>query len=531
MQFSKINRGEIPFFNIHQVGFCYHPENYVSFINRPFTVESFGDQIKEKSDSYSMDTRRVLVDALRQQYAHIQMTDLVSSNLSALIDEKTFTVTTGHQLVNFTGPLYFILKILNAVKLAEDLKLAYPSNNFVPIYWMATEDHDYEEVKNVHLFGKTLTWETNQTGSVGRFTASEMSTTIDALKQLYNNHPDSEIHALLAIEPSNDYATYFRQIVHHLFKDFGVVIIDGDDLALKQLFVPIMQREVMEQISFNAINATNKQLEDLGVKIQVTPREINLFYIGQGQRERLIAEGEQVTIPGLGTFSKEETCQLIKEKPADFSPNVVLRPVYEEVILPNLCYIGGGGEINYWLQLREMFNSFKVVFPILQTRVSAIYLDKGTKKKLEQFDLQLTDLLVENHLLHKMYLANNPETLIDFSDLDNANAALSTQLMASVLEVDSNMNKFADAEITKLNKQMEQVKNKLYKMHKSKHETALKSLDQLKEKMFPGNGLQERKWNLFHFLPNGNYTAFIKEIKDNMDLFNPDVMVIEELIG
>ena len=531
MQFSTINRGEIPFFNIHQVAFCYHPENYAQFINRPFALTSFEGQIAEKKAQFDSSKRSILVDALKKQYSNIQMNEKVSANIDLLNEDNTFTVTTGHQLINFTGTFYFVLKVLNAVKLAEELKNTYPTQNFVPIYWMATEDHDYDEIKHVHLFGKVLTWETEQAGPVGRFDSSEFQEVIDTIKGLYANHPESEIQDLLAIPTEGQYAIYFRKLVNRLFADFGLVIVDGDDLALKQLFVPYMVQEVKEQTAYKNILPTNAALEAEGMKIQVNPREINLFYIGAGQRERLIAQADgQIEIPGKGTFTVEETVAIIENNPIDFSPNVVLRPVYEEVILPNLCYIGGSGEINYWLQLKAMFNAFNVTFPILQTRISAMYLDKGTAKKLNQMEMSWTELLPENHIIHRNFVTKNPETDVDFSGIDSQAQALKSILMDTILSVDPNMNKWAEAEWTKTNKQLEQIKEKLFKMNKSKHEGALKSLDQMREKLFPGNGLQERKWNVFHFLPNGNFSSFMQELKDAMDVFNPDLLVIHESI-
>ena len=528
MQFSSIHRKEIPFFTAHQVSFCYTPEQYSPFINRPFELESFEAQIEEKKKSYSSETRNTLVTALRNQYSSIERVAAVEKNIDLLSLENTFTVTTGHQLVNFTGTFYFILKILNAVKLAEELKKAHPNQNFVPIYWMATEDHDYEEIKNVHLFGKTFTWETEQEGPVGRFNPSEFQLVIDSIKTLYSNHPESEIQALLTLPLEGNYTSYFRTLVHKMFADFGLVIIDGDDKDLKGLFAPYMQHEVQEQLAFTAMQATNRELEEKGVKIQVNPREINLFYIGQGKRERLIAEGNQVIVPEKGLLSIEEVTADIAANPMNYSPNVVLRPLFEEIILPNLCYIGGSGEINYWLQLKAVFHSFAVVFPILQTRISALYIDKGTQKKLTQMEMVWTDLLPENHIIHKNFISKNPENQIDFNPIDVSAVAIQKALQETIHSVDPNMSNYAEAEITKLNKQIEQIKEKLFKLNKSKHETALKSLDQMREKLFPGNGLQERKWNLFHFIANGNYTTFLHELKEAMDVFNPDLLIIEE---
>lgn len=526
MQFSTIHRGEIPFFNSHQVAFCYTPEKYASFINKPFSLANFKGQIQEKSLSFTLEQRKQLVAVLTEQ--NKDASSKTNEHIQSLLLENTFTVTTGHQLVNFTGPFYFILKILHAIKLAEKLSATYPDKNFVPVYWMATEDHDYEEIKAVHLFSQTINWETEQSGPVGRFNAESYSVVIEQIKALFNNHPDSEIQGLLDIEPKENYTSYFYLLVQKLFKAYGLVIIDGDSSALKAMFAPIMKQEVQNQTAYSIVLETNEELEKIGAKIQVNPREINLFYIGENLRERLILNNGKIDIPQKGTFSIEEISADILAHPENYSPNVVLRPVYQEVILPNLCYIGGGGEINYWLQLKDMFAAFNIPFPILQTRISALYIDKNTQKKLSQMEMRWQELLPENSVIHRNFIEKNPENQLDFSQLDTLTTNLCASITEVVLATDSNMNKLAEAENTKLQKQIEQIKEKLFKMNKSKHEAALKSIDQMREKLFPQNGLQERKWNLFHFLPNGNYSEFLAEIKDAIDIENQDLLIIEE---
>ncbi len=526
MQFSTINRGEIPFFNTHQVAFCYQPEQFKAYINRSFSLVNLNEQANEKALSFSIEKRKSLVAALRKQNPNATKASL--TNINALLQDNCFTITTGHQLVNFTGPLYFILKILHTIKLTEELNAQFTDKHFVPVYWMATEDHDYEEIKAMHLFNQTLSWETQQSGAVGRFNMEGYELIVEQLKNLYANHPESEIHSLLSNPFTADYASYFRMLVQQLFIDFGLVIIDGDDHALKSTFAPIMIKEIREQIAYTAIQQTNEQLEKEGIKIQVNPREINLFYIGNGQRERLILENGRIDIPNKGNYSMDEICADLEKNPTDYSPNVVLRPVYQELILPNICYVGGSGEINYWLQLKAMFEAFTLPFPILQTRISAVFIDKGTQKKLSQLEMEWTNLLPESHLIHRFFIEKNPENILDFTSLDEAANALKLLIEQEVVSVDANMQKFVDAENTKLQKQVDQIKDKLFKMNKSKHETALKSIDQMREKLFPGNGLQERKWNLFHFLPDGNYRSFLMDLKTEMQISNPDLLVIEE---
>ena len=168
-----------------------------------------------------------------------------------------------------------------------------------------------------------------------------------------------------------------RYLVNALFGQYGLVIIDADDHRLKQQFAHIIEQDIIEQNSFKNISATNEQLEKLGVHIQVNPREINFFYLMDGLRERIVFEDELYKVLNTEiSFSKEELQKEISNYPERFSPNVVMRPLYQEYILPNIAYVGGGAEVVYWLELKSNFEHYKVDFPILILRNSGLVIPK-----------------------------------------------------------------------------------------------------------------------------------------------------------
>ena len=140
-----------------------------AFYNRFPNLENFKPQIEEKSLSFSAETRDTLVSALREQYQDIEASSLTLQHIESLKENNTFTITTGHQLNLFTGPLYFLYKIISTINFTKQLKEVYPDYNFVPIYWMASEDHDFEEINYFNFRGKKIKWNSNQTGAVGRF--------------------------------------------------------------------------------------------------------------------------------------------------------------------------------------------------------------------------------------------------------------------------------------------------------------------------------------------------------------------------
>lgn len=525
---SVLNRKETGVFSQQQIDMCYNQAVYSDFITTPFSIEAFEQQIQHKKATFSADSRKTLVEALKNQYRNLEINQKVSANIESLLDENTFTIVTGHQLVAMTGPLYFIYKIAHVIRSTEELKQKYPANKFVPVFWMATEDHDYEEIKSFHLFNRTISWETEQTGPVGRFEMKDWQPVIDELLDLFKNHPESEIVQLLNNFTGENYTSAFRKLVNQLIGEFGVVIIDGDDALLKRSFLPYMQKDVRENYSFKAINETTEKLVAAGGKQQIISREINLFYIANGVRERLIETDGKIEITGKGTFSKEEILTWMEQHPEDFSPNVSLRPLYQEVILPNLCYVGGSGEINYWLQLKGVFDAVQVVFPLIQVRNSVLWIDRNSKEKMDKLELTALDLFRELHILQKEYLAKNAGDEVDFSELDHQMEVLKNQIIATTHTVDSSLEAYATAESVRMEKQLSQIKDRLYKTVKGKHDKNLKTIQQLKERLFPENGLQERYTNFFQLNPSGNYSETLKSIVENMQPFSGDFIVMEE---
>ncbi|MDX5436693.1 MAG: bacillithiol biosynthesis cysteine-adding enzyme BshC, partial [Pontibacter sp.] len=323
-------------------------EQLQPFYNRFPTLEAFGAQLKEKS--FSEAQRQTLHQALQEQYTSIaEVNPKVQQHIELLLQTNTYTVTTGHQLNIFTGPLYFVYKIVTAIKTCRQLKEQYPDYNCVPVYWMATEDHDFAEINHFSLFGKKYTWETDQTGAVGRFSTESMAQLLAELPEAYPVFEE-------AYRNSKNLADATRAITHALFGEYGLVSIDGDDKLLKRAMIPVVEQELTDQLSNRLVEETSAQLEELGYKPQVYSREINLFYLTDTLRERIVQEGGKYKVLNTDlSYTLEELQQEAQEHPERFSPNVILRPLYEELILPNLAYIGGGAEVAYWFQLKELF--------------------------------------------------------------------------------------------------------------------------------------------------------------------------------
>lgn len=528
MQQFKFHRNDLHLFGEQHVKMVYEQSRFSTFIHRPFEQAAFEAQIQEKANEFSAEKRSVLVKALREQYQGITGMENTSALIESLKDENTFTVTTGHQLSLLTGPLFFVIKILQTIKQAELLNQKYPEQKFVPVYWMATEDHDFEEIQKTHLFSEEIIWESLQSGPVGRFDLDGLNEVKNRVSELFGNHPESEIHDLLNEYAGSNLAEATRKLVHRLFQGFDLVIIDGDDANLKQLFAPIMRKELESSFALSAVTKTNEELEKVGGKAQVFARDINLFYIEKGLRSRIERKNDGFIVEGKGDFSTAQILSLLENQPECFSPNVVLRPVYQECILPNLAYIGGGGEIAYWLQLKGVFDSANVLYPLINIRNSVLIIDQNTHKKIENTLTKLSDIFEPIDSLKREYVEANAGEELSFDDLDIALSNLGNLIVDQITQVDPGMDKFAAAEVVRLEKQIESIKDKLVKRSKGKHEAAMKQIEQIKERLFPNGSLQERTSNVFSFCPDGNYSGFLHSLYEGIQPDEKDFIVFVE---
>ena len=213
-----------------------------SFYNHFPTIENFKKQIEEKSLNFNTNGKReVLVTELERQYQNFEVSTTTLNNIKLLDDSKTFTITTGHQLNLFTGPLYFLYKIISTINLCKQLKKEYPENNFVPMYWMSTEDHDFDEINYFNFKQKVFRWNRESFGPVGRLSTAGLDKVFDLFsKEIGTSNNATFLKNLFenAYQKHSNLADATRFLANELFKNEGLVIIDGDTIELKKLFIP-----------------------------------------------------------------------------------------------------------------------------------------------------------------------------------------------------------------------------------------------------------------------------------------------------
>lgn len=498
--------------------------------NRFSRVEEFEAQIAEKKENFS-GNRTVLVQSLENQYKGIPISESTGNNIETLRSQNTFTITTGHQLSLFTGPLYFIYKIVAAIKTAEVLKTQYPDYDFVPVYWMATEDHDFDEINHFFLNGKKISWNRDAKGPVGRLSTEGLDKVFDILELELgigtNAQQMKELFRKSYLEHHN-LAIATRYLVNELFKDHGLVIVDGDDKELKQQMIPYFKEELRNQKSFNAVQETLPFFEKENYKIQVNPREINLFYIEDNLRERIVKINDHYQVLNTKlSFSEEELLNELETQPEKFSPNVILRPLYQEVILPNLCYIGGGGEIAYWLELKNMFKQFKVTFPILYVRNSAVAVTEKQLRKIDKLELNWKDLFLKKNELLNVKTKELADFPLDFSKLKEQLSLQFSQLYEITEKTDVSFLKAVKAQEQKQLNGLYKLEKKLLRAEKIKQQDKLERILELKDSLFPNESLQERILNIFELSNEINTKQFISSLKNYFNCFNDNFTIFK----
>lgn len=491
------------------------------------SIENFKFQIEEKSKAFKNQTRKVLVDELKRQYLGFSTSQATTGNIQLLENEKTFTITTGHQLNLFTGPLYFIYKIVSVINLCKHLKLVYPDFNFVPIYWMATEDHDFEEINYFYFKNKKIHWNRESFGPVGRLSTSGLEDIFEVFSKELGLGENAEylrnLFRKAYLEHSN-LADATRYLTNELFKNEGLVIIDGDSSVLKNEFVPYCKRELLEQVSFKKVSETISDFKDY--TIQVNPREINLFYIEDKLRERIIFDNGVFKINNTSIhFSETELLEELENHPEKFSPNVILRPLYQEAILPNLCYIGGGGELAYWMELKSNFDANQVPFPILLLRNSVLLASEKQNQKADKLDLNWADLFSKQSDLINRKTGTFSEFDFDFSQQKEFLRKQFENLTQIAQKTDSSFIGAVKAQEKKQLKGLENLEKRLLKAEKKNHAEKLDRIIEIQNELFPNESLQERKANFSEFyLEHGN--LFIEKLLTTLNPLSSEFKVI-----
>ena len=493
--------------------------------------KGLADAIEERR-RYPVD-RAALVEVLQRQYSHLPFEQATEDNIAALASDTSFTICTAHQPNLATGYLYFVYKILHAIKLAQELNAAYPEQHFVPVYYMGSEDADLDELGTFRYGDKKFVWDAGgQSGAVGRMDTATLAPLLHELFKLLGPPGPhlEELELLLrgAYTGHHTIAGATQFLVHGLFGKYGLVVIDPDEAVLKRTFIPVMEADLLEHTAEQLVNQSINELTASHYKAQAHPRQINLFYLKDDMRERIERRGEYWQVLNSDIrWDKESLLAELNAYPERFSPNVMLRPLYQETILPNVAFIGGGAEVAYWLQLRSLFAHHKVFYPAILLRQSVMWIAAQQASLRKKTGLGITALFAPADEAARHFVALHTDKDWQTGDEAAALEAIADSLRKKATAADATLSRSADSAVKKMKHQLEVLEQKMLRAEKRRLHTGLEQLARLQSALFPGGGLAERVENFMpYYLEYGQ--AFFDALLDAMVPLQGEFLVMED---
>lgn len=445
--------------------------------------------------------RSLLSATLKKQYEGVTATAAVQRNIELLEQDNTFTITTAHQPAIFTGHLYFIYKILHTIRLAEQLKKDLPQYQFVPVFWIGSEDADLDELGNIWLSGDKLVWDTRQTGAVGRMSTKGLEVIVQRIEGELSVQPHGQALVQLLKDcylNSPDVQTATFKLLNALFGEYGLIVLLPDNADLKRIMLPVFEDDLFHQTASGIVEKTIEQLS-AHYKVQANPRAINLFYLEGNIRERIEKQGSEWVVVGTDIrFTADALKQELQEHPERFSPNVILRGVYQETLLPNIAFIGGGGETAYWLELKDLLHHYKVSYPVLVLRNSFLIVEEKWEDKITKLGFSIADFFQQEQQLLTTLVTRHSNGHLKLENELLAAEQLYKQLREKAGQIDETLLPHIEALEIKTLKPIQELEKKMLRAEKKKYEQEQQQISTIKAALFPAGGLQERVEN---FMP------------------------------
>jgi len=507
------------------------PEDFAAFAPSLPRLSSVAEQLKRKSANYNY-SRESLAHVIREQYEKVGCIDAVTKErIAALKSIHTFTVITAHQPSLLTGPLYFIHKILSAIVTAQKIQEELPEKRIIPLFIIGGEDHDFDEMNHLHYKNDRYEWSSAESGgSVGRMSTEGIVNVLDELEpSLSQTFYGTEILSLLrsSFKGERSVGEAMQYFLIKLFHDEPLIVVQMDDIAFKKAFIPQIINEVLHERSREPVEKTQAELKNLGYGEQALARDINFFYLHDGQRRRIVlADNNKYEVLDSDIqFSRKEMELHIEQYPDRFSPNVIMRPLYQEYIFPNLAYIGGGGELAYWMERNRQFENFNLTFPMLIRRHSAAIVSEKNWRKMKQFSIDLCQWMgqihdVENHWLDRDF-SDHLDLSIAFKQIHTA----FDDLKSRMIEIDESLLYANEAARVDALKPLQRLEKKLRRSIKKKESIKKRQLREIYADLFPQGNLQERYSNFLQFYESRGPRLF-EDLKEAFKPFKPEMVII-----
>lgn len=465
--------------------------------------------------------RDVLADVLVQQNEDWGASSATFDHIETLRDPESVAVVTGQQVGLLTGPLYTIYKTITTLKLADDLA-ELTGRPVVPVFWVEGEDHDFDEIAGTQVLrhnelvdlrysghAETDAPTDGNLGAVGRLPLTEQIERV--LDDLDDALPDSDFKPDVMRRVRDAYAAgtpledAFARLLTSLFDDSGLVLVNPDDPRLKALTRPLFHRELTDpDTSSEVVRAAGDRLVDAGYHAQVRTRPTNLFLLddtGRHPIDRAEEGGFELRDDGR-TFTEADLLDRLEREPEAFSPNVVLRPLMQDRILPTAAYVAGPSEVSYFAQYRGVYEWAEMDMPIIHPRASVSLVESKVEKVLDKFDLSICRFGDQLDHLFQEIVVREMEVDIDeiFQEAMRPIHESINDLKPQVEAVDRTLTQSTEATRATLIEAMNELKHKVVKAEKRQKEEVRAQLEKAHANLRPGGTLQERTVNVLYYL-------------------------------
>lgn len=512
----SVNYSDLPGFQNLFLDYINEFDNVKNFYPKNFRNDADFLKTFSELEKYDRPHQKEIANIIKKQYSDYSISKQTASNISSLGSKKTFAIVTGQQVSLFGGPMYTIFKTISTIKLSNLLNEKYSDYNFVPVFWMEADDHDFDEVASTSILDKennytTITYddglaEDTNRGSVGNivFNSNIKLALAELEKTLRDNDFKSEIMSLLneCYNEGNTFKNSFKKLMFKLFDEYGLVIFDPQDSAVKNLLLPIFEKELNNFKTHTTTNVLRSaELEEV-YHAQVKVKPINLFYTDESGRHLIEPTDDGFRFKGKRKkLNEEELLNLLYFDPTAFSPNVLLRPICQDFLLPTAAYVGGPSEISYFAQVIPNYSFFDVVSPILFPRSSATILEARQLSIIDKYKLSVSDFTYDENILVEKVIKQisefNFDELFTKSELDIKNSL--NELKEKLLTVDESLSQPVEKSIGRIDQTLQILKDKSKSAEERKHQTVINQLQKVRNVVNPNNSLQERELNFIYF--------------------------------
>jgi len=511
-----INFSEIPGnYNLF-LDYLYNFENVKEFYPTDFRdKDKYLQKFKKVAES-SSGLRAELFSIISAQYNNVSPSGETNKNINLLKNENTLAIVTGQQIGIVSGPLYTLYKIITAIKLSKFLSERYDTFNFVPIFWLESDDHDFNEIRSINIINQTNDLvnifygdelhEGDNIGSVGLLKVNH--SIHDFFSRLNENLRKTEFTSEIIKQLKNFYKEgnslkeAFKQLIFWLFDYYGLLIFDPQDSKVKNLLKPVFKKEITDFRKHTAklVNVSATLEEKYHAQVKVKP--INLFYSIDGGRFLIEPlENEFGLKRKRKKFTYDELMELIENEPKNFSPNVLLRPICQDTILPTAFYVAGPSEISYFAQVMPLYEFYNIETPFLYPRSSATIVEKNITAILDKYDINITGLFIDQEKVKQKIVESISKTALDqiFNELTAKIDIAFDELKERLFEFDRSISEASLKYKGKVFHYTNELKNKAIESQKRKYESTLRQIDKAIIKIYPDNNLQEREINFIYF--------------------------------